>query len=125
MSVPSAAIVCRTVVVLAYLLALLAAGRPGWGGAPGRAGRGTRHGRAGAGGGVARSPRRRLRPAPGPAAGGSARSARGGSRRLSGSGELGDGLDAEPDAEEEEERGGAVGDRLLGQPLAQGHADDD
>ena len=33
MSVPSAAIVCRTVVVLAYLLALLAAGRPGWGAA--------------------------------------------------------------------------------------------
>jgi hypothetical protein len=32
-SVPSAAVVCRTVVVLAYLVALAAAGRPGWGAA--------------------------------------------------------------------------------------------
>jgi hypothetical protein len=33
MSVPSTAVVCRTVVVLAYLVALVAAGRPGWGAA--------------------------------------------------------------------------------------------
>jgi len=33
MSVPSAAVACRTVVVLAYLVALVAAGRPGWGAA--------------------------------------------------------------------------------------------
>jgi hypothetical protein len=33
MSVPGVAVVCRTVVVTAYLLALLVAGRPGWGAA--------------------------------------------------------------------------------------------
>jgi hypothetical protein len=33
MSVPSVAVVCRTVVVTAYLVALLVAGRPGWGAA--------------------------------------------------------------------------------------------
>src|SRR3954466_10965398 len=32
------------------------------------------------------------------------------------SGQLGDGLDREPDAEQEEQRRGAVGDDLLGQP---------
>ncbi|MCW2700360.1 MAG: hypothetical protein JWQ45_1895 [Blastococcus sp.] len=33
MRVSSAAVVCRTVFVMAYLLALVTAGRPGWGAA--------------------------------------------------------------------------------------------